>query len=118
MNTCAARDCPVNLPLIDRRIAAVENAVDSIAESMREIAKSTTQLAVLEMRHAETRDALARAFADIKQLQVEHDSIEARMHGIESTLPQLLEMRAAINRALWGLASLVATAVVGLVLIK
>lgn len=100
------------------RLGAVERAVEKIAEAVQEIAHSTTQIARLEERHAETRDAMERAFVEIRESKANQVKLDERIRLIEIEIPSLMEIRTQINRAVWGLTGLVGVAIIGLVIVK
>lgn len=104
--------------IIGHRLDCVERAVEKIAEAVQEIAKSTNQLAQLEIRHAETRDGLERAFDEIAGLQRTDKEIDARIKTVEVEMPGLKETRGWVLRAMLALCCAVGLAVVGLVLVK
>ncbi len=62
-----------DVQILTHRVTALEDTMGSvmgeIRDGIREIAVNTGKLAVLEERHAETRDGLTRAFDEIKRLQ-------------------------------------------------
>lgn len=103
-----------------------------IRDGIKEIAVNTGKLAVLEERHAETRDGLSRAFDAIKLLQDGKCSVtvcdgvqsgrrasdekakamESRLAAIETSMPGLKETRGWVI----ALAGLVIVSVVGALL--
>lgn len=84
---------PPNDELMEYRMDAVERAVEKIAEAVERIASSMAQIAQLEVRHAETREGLERAFAEIAKLQEENKALEGRVVIIERDIPSLKEAR-------------------------
>ena len=115
---CPLPECPINPELIEHRVGAVERAVESIAESVRVIADSTSKIVRLEERHDETREGLNRAFSETRDMKSDADKVDDRVRVIEVEMPSLKEVKAQINRAVWGLVGLVGIAIVGLVIIK
>lgn len=105
-------------PVTEHRLSAVERAVVKISEAVERIAENTAQIANLEVRHAETRDGLERAFDEIGKIQGESKALDSRVQVIEQSMPGLTETRTNINRVIWGLAGMVGLALVGLVLVK
>lgn len=103
--------------IIGHRLDCVERAVEKIAEAVQEIAKSTNQLAQLEIRHAETRDGLERAFDEIGRIQTSDKEIDTRLKLIEVEMPGLKETRSWVLRAMLAVLSVVGLAVVGLALV-
>lgn len=105
---CDPVSCPASVQVLDHRVGAVEGAVHKIADAMDRFAKTTEQLARLEERHVETRQAMERAFGEIGKLDVRTDAIEAR-------LPPLEETRSWVVRGLIGVMCVVGMAVLKLV---
>lgn len=125
-----------DVQILTHRVTALEDTMGSvmgeIRDGIREIAVNTGKLAVLEERHAETRDGLNRAFDEIKRLQsdkcetvacanvkascqtIEADAkvLESRVAAIETAMPGLKETRGWMIV----LAGLVIVAVVGALL--
>jgi len=93
---------------IDNRVAVLERSCDDMKSAIFDIRDSLQVLARLEERHAETRDALGRAFNDIEKM-------EERVKNIELHLPGLIEMRGWVVMGMLGIAGLVGVALVGLV---
>ena len=104
--------------LIEHRLTAVESALTKVAQAIEDIACSTRLIAQLELKHAETRDALERAFAEIAKHKTECDRIDERLRATEFELPALVEMRIKFDKALYSVVGLVGVALVGLVLAK
>lgn len=104
-----------DVKLLTHRVTALEGTVSDvmgeIRDGIKEIATNTGKLAVLEERHAETRDGLNRAFAEIKN---NHDRIDV----VEAALPPLKEARGWVVTAGLGIISVVGLALVGLVMAK
>lgn len=85
--------------VINYRLTAIENSVSAIAGNM-------SQLILLEQKHLETREALARAFKHI-------DAHDVRLVAIEVELPTLKLARG------WVIAGTIGTlAMVGIFVIK
>ena len=108
--------------ILTHRVTSVEttlrDTIGEIRDGIREIATNTGKLAVLEERHAETRDGLERSFDEIQKLQDYQRGLEARTHLIEVEIPGLRETRGWVVKAIIGVITLVGVAIVGLVLIK
>lgn len=79
------------------RLQAIETAVMELRTAHKSIAESLQQLVLLERAHAETRDAIARAW---RQIELNAESIRAvddqipdrlsdRLHAVERDLPML-----------------------------
>lgn len=125
-----------DVQILTHRVAALEDTMGSvmgeIRDGIREIAVNTGKLAVLEERHAETRDGLTRAFDEIKRLQNQKcdmaacanvkagfSSLETRVTNLETKvgeiktdMPGLKEMRTWVIT----LAGIVIVSVVGALL--
>ena len=77
----------------------MREAIGEIRDGIREIAANTGKLAVLEERHAETRDGLVRAFDQIEALRISKcessacRSIDDRVRSVEGRIPERLEDR-------------------------
>lgn len=120
----------------EARIAALEGAVNDIRDAVVAIAR-------LEERHAETREALTRCFAEAEKnatailraeaaiaavkdsgaervsvLKAEFEALKAQMSQMEGRIKPLEELRTVAMRAVWSLCGLVGVALVGLVLVK
>jgi len=104
--------------LIEHRLTAVESALTKVAQAIEDIAASTRLIAQLELKHAETRDALERAFGEIAKHKSECDRIDGRLRDVEMEIPSLTEMRMKFDKALYSIVGLVGVALVGLVLAK
>ncbi len=99
------------------RLQAMENAVMELRTAHKSIAESLQQLVLLERAHAETRDAITRAW---KQIELNAESIRAvddqiperlaeRLRAVESDLPMLRKTSGWVTTAL--LAAAAATGV-------
>jgi predicted nucleic acid-binding Zn-ribbon protein len=104
-----------DVQILTHRVTALEDtmgeAIGEIRDGIKEIAANTGKLAILEERHAETRDGLARAFAEIKS---NHDRLDA----VEAALPPLKEARGWIITAMLGIVGAFGFAMIGLVLAR
>lgn len=128
------------IAILHHRVTGVEStvreAISEIRDGIREIAENTGKLAVLEERHAETRDGLVRAFAEIDKLQAAKCDIsgcrgmesrvqqlerqlptglEQRLHGIELAMPALKEARKWLVAGVLFIVGIVGAALVALV---
>ncbi len=125
-----------DVQILTHRVTALEDTMGSvmgeIRDGIREIAVNTGKLAVLEERHAETRDGLTRAFDEIKRLQNQKSdmaafanvkagfssletrvtNLETKVGEIKTDMPGLKEMRTWVIT----LAGLVIVSVVGALL--
>ena len=120
----------------EARIAALEGAVNDIRDAVVAIAR-------LEERHAETREALTRCFAEAEKnaiaiiradqaiaaarddgnekiavLKSEFEALKYRMAQLESRINPLEELRGVVMRGVWSVVGVVGLALVGLVLAK
>lgn len=84
---------PENMGLIEYRLSAIEKAVSSISDNMG-------KLVLLEQKHMETREALARAFKTIEALDV-------RVKAMEDELPTLKMTRGWVIAGTLGTISVV-----------
>lgn len=91
--------------VLEYRVGALEEATREISIAVKTIAENTTQIALLEERHSETRVAMARAFKDLGVLN-------NRVAAIETTLPSLKKTSNWFDKAVLGLLGLVLLAVV------
>jgi chromosome segregation ATPase len=131
-----------DVQILAHRVDAVETtireAINEIRDGIREIASNTGKLAVLEERHAETRDGLNRAFAEISRLQAgkceqaacssvkaaaqslesRMESLEGRASAIEIALPPLKEARSWVVSGMVGIVAIIGLAVVALVVVR
>lgn len=105
-------------------MAVLETKVDALVrqghdtnETLRSLTRAVTQLAVIEERQTADRQAVDRAFVEIKSTQVAVDKLE---HGTDSRL-KALEAKAPMNDLSNGLLIkagwLVISAVIGAVLV-
>ncbi len=108
----------MSVELIEHRLTAVEAALTKVAQAIEDIAASTRLIAHLELKHAETREALERAFVEITKHKSECDRIDSRVRGIEIEMPSLVEARRRIDKALYSIVGIVGLAVIGLVFAK
>lgn len=104
--------------VIDHRVTALEKSVDRITEAVQQIAESTNMIAQVELRHAETRSALKRAFAEIETMQAAIGRVDDRVKGIEIQMPSLNDARQIVQRAMYGVLTVVGLAIVGLVIVR
>jgi chromosome segregation ATPase len=108
----------MSVELIEHRLTAVEAALTKVAQAIEDIAASTRLIAHLELKHAETRESLERAFSEITKLQEGCVHIDGRMRTVEIEMPSLVEARKRIDHALYSIVGIVGMAVIGLVLVK
>ncbi len=125
-----------DVQILTHRVTALEDTMGAvmgeIRDGIKEIALNTGKLAVLEERHAETRDGLTRAFDEIKRLQNQKSdmaafanvkagfssletrvtNLETKVGEIKTDMPGLKEMRTWVIT----LAGIVIVSVVGALL--
>ena len=102
-----------DVQILTHRVTALEETLGEvmgeIRDGIREIATNTGKLAVLEERHAETRDGLTRAFDEIKRLQVSKcdsaacESIKATCRSLEEKAGAMEQRAVAIETVMPGL---------------
>jgi len=93
------------------RINALEDNMLEVKQAIRSIADSLEKLTALEVRHAETRSGLERAFSSIG----DH---EKRMRKMEENMPILKMTSGWVQKIGWLVVSLVVGAVLFLVVKK
>lgn len=119
MNEHCPPECPIDggkFQVFDYRLSSVENAVKQIADAVTSIADTTRQLAVLEQRHSETREALNRAFEEIRGIRTHHVMLSERTAIIEKDIPGILETRGDVRKIAWLLITAVVVALLGAVI--
>lgn len=80
--------------ILEYRVSQLEGAIGEIKSAVKSIDASLQSLARLEARHAETRDALERAFDGIKELKdVDIKDHETRLREIEENMPTVKLVR-------------------------
>ena len=102
-----------DVQILTHRVTALEDTMGAvmgeIRDGIKEIALNTGKLAVLEERHAETRDGLNRSFAEIKLLQAskadaaDHVRCVANYASMEDRVKGVEDRVAAIEMVLPGL---------------
>ncbi len=93
---------------MEARLAVIEGNQVEFKGAVIGIQKNLEMLVRLEERHAETREALGRAFAA-------QEKLEERIEVIEKHMPGLVEMRGWILAGMLATLGLVGLALVGLV---
>lgn len=83
--------CPINAQVIEYRVGALEEAIRQISLAVKTIAENTSQIASLELLHAETQNALKRAFDEMKLIEGRREKVDERVQAIERDLPSLKE---------------------------
>lgn len=87
--------------LTQYRLGMIEKTLQAISDNL-------TQLATLEQKHIETRDALARAFKQI-------DRTDERVRVIEMDMPTLRIVRKWVMAAVLGIVALVGVELIKMV---
>lgn len=93
------------------RLSTLEGVVGEIKTAVKSIDGSLKMLASLEASHAQTREALSRAFSDI-------DDHEARLRRAEADLPTMRLVRNWVVAGVIGCVAMVGAAVVGMVIVN
>ena len=101
----------MDLEGVNRRLTVVESAIEEIRDATKSIAESVRSIAVLEERHAQTSQAMARIFEAMKD-------VEARLRPIENDMPGLREIRRWVVGGVLSITSIVGAAIVALVVVK
>lgn len=83
--------CPLNAQVIEYRVGALEEAIKQISLAVKTIAENTSQIASLELLHAETQNALKRAFDEMARIEERRETLAGRVATIETELPLLKE---------------------------
>lgn len=97
------------IALLERDVGELKSAIESIREATEEISRAMQSLVALEIRHAETKEALARAFAEIAEQKRE-------MNDVKDELPTLRLVRTWVIGGVVGTVSLVGVAAAAMVL--
>jgi hypothetical protein len=95
--------------LQDFRISSLETTVSEVKDAVKSIDQSLKTLASLEVRHSETRDALARAFTKMQ----DH---EDRLRVIEVEMPTIKLIRNWVAAGVISCVGMVGAAVIHLLL--
>lgn len=123
---------------MEYRLSRLESDQGDLKDAVQSINESLQALVRLEERHAETREALSRAFGEIKENSnmiravemvthqspchtvsghaVEIKKIDSRLTAVELAIPGLVEARSWVVKAILGLVFVVGVSVVGLVI--
>lgn len=105
------QDLEMRVGMVEYAVGEIKDGVKSIAASMDKFAASLHTLTVLEVKHEETREALGRAFSELK----DHDT---RLETIETAMPGLKEARGWAVRGLLAIVSVVGMAILALVIVS
>lgn len=100
-----------DLRILEHRVGTVETAISEIRDAVTAIARGVDTLASLEVRHAETRSALERAFAAIAKAEQEATDLESRVRAVEIAMPGLKEVRAWVIGGILAVVGILGTAV-------
>lgn len=95
--------------LLEFRVETLERDRDEIKRAVISIDESLKMLTRLELHHAETQEAMKRAFNSIN----DH---ETRLRPIEADLPTLRMVRGWVIAGVLGVCSLLGIAVISLVI--
>jgi hypothetical protein len=96
---------------METRLAALENNQAEFRLVVKEIRDILEKLVRLEERHAESREALGRAFGQIEKLETEVDAIKI-------VIPSLVELRKWVVAGILGAVGLIGVALISLVIMK
>ena len=96
--------------VLEFRVSNLEGMVGEIRTAVKSIDGSLKTLASLEARHAQTSDAVGRAFTELK----DH---EDRLRSAEADLPTMRLVRNWVIAGVIGCTSLVGVAVAGMVIV-
>lgn len=79
------KSLPERVASLEQQAQQTLNAIETIRDNTTKMTNTLTQLAVLEERHLETRQALGRAFKEIKSTRMLIDAHQAQLgqHAIE-----------------------------------
>lgn len=99
-----------NEKVLEFRVSALETVVSEVRTAVKSIDASLKALTSLEIHHNQTRDAVGRAFSNIK----DH---EERLREIEGDLPTMRLVRNWVIAGVLGCTSLVGVAVAGMVIV-
>lgn len=95
--------------VLEYRVATLEGAVVEIKSAVKSIDSSLQTLAKLEVHHTETRDGMARAFAEL----TDH---ETRVRAIEAEMPTMKMIRNWVVAGVVGVVSMMGAALVTLMI--
>jgi hypothetical protein len=96
---------------METRLAALENNQAEFRLVVKEIRDILEKLVRLEERHAESREALGRAFGQIEKLETDVDAIKI-------VIPSLVELRKWVVAGILGAVGLIGVALISLVIMK
>lgn len=118
-NNQAEVPMPPDDNVLEFRVSVLEGAVGEIKTAVKSIDTSLKTLTTLEVHHSQTRDAVGRAFSEIKRLEDgDIKDHEDRLRGIEADLPTMRLVRNWVITGVLGCTSLVGVAVAGMVIVS
>ena len=78
---------------MNEHVEIIADRMDRFEQKLDKIGDALHKLAMLESQHIETRDALARAFGEIKTVRDEcresHKDADSRLRCVEKDVPQM-----------------------------
>lgn len=92
-------------------VSGMDSKLDDVRDGIAELTRAMASVVRLEVRHEQQA-------SEVDDLRNRHDKLTGRVEAIEHQMPQLIETRAWVTRAVTGIAALVGVAVVGLVLTR
>lgn len=93
------------------RLKLLEQAVQETSKILASINVTLQQLATLEVHHAETREALERAFTKLA-------SLDGRLAEVELKLPVLILTSSWVRGGVIGILTLVGAAIIKLIILR
>lgn len=106
-------------------MAVLEHKVDALVrqgtetnETLRSLTRAVTQLAVIEERQTADRQAVDRAFSEIKSTQVDVEKLDGRLKTLETKAPMNDLSNGFIMKVVWTVLGAVIVAILGVVLIR
>lgn len=108
-----------NEKVLEFRVSALETVVGEVRTAVKSIDASLKALTSLEIHHNQTRDAVGRAFTEIKRLEDgDIKDHEERLRLVENDLPTMRLVRNWVIAGVVGCVSMVGVAVAGLVIVS
>lgn len=104
----------------DLRLSMLEEAYQEVKQAVKSIAVSLSTLTTLEVRHAETRESLNRAFSQMEMNRLEqkekNSDYEKRLRAIEEQMPTMKLIRNWVVSGVLGTVGIVGIAAIVLVI--
>jgi len=104
----------------DLRLNMLEEAYQEVKLAVKSIAVSLNTLTTLEVRHAETRESLNRAFSQMESNRLEQKEknadYEKRLRAIEEQMPTIKMIRNWVVTGVLGTVSIIGVAAIVLVM--